>query len=316
MNSATKNQNSQAIFSRYTENPILTKDHWPYEVNSVLNPGAVEVDGQTLLLVRVEDKRGFSHLTLARSADGFTDWQINGQPTFAPDPDHDEEQCGVEDPRIVWLEDDEAYAVTYVSFSLGGPVVSIAMTRDFRSFDRIGRVMPPEDKDASLFPRRIGGRYVLIHRPIIRGEAHIWISFSHDLKFWGEHSILLSPRHGWWDHQRVGLGPPPIETPEGWLLIYHGVRMTASSSLYRVGMAMLDLDDPRKVIGRTEQWVLGPEANYEYFGDTPGVTFPTGAIVKPASNDVRLYYGAADKSVAVATAKLDDLLLALKQGAP
>jgi predicted GH43/DUF377 family glycosyl hydrolase len=314
MSSTRKSQNSHPLFSRYVANPILTRDHWPYEVNGVFNPGAVEVGGQTLLLVRVEDKRGFSHFTLARSADGFTNWQIDTQPTFTPDPAHAEEQWGVEDPRIVWLEDYGKYAVTYVSFSLGGPVVAVAMTRDFQSFDRLGRVMPPEDKDGSLFPRRINGRYALIHRPIIRGKGHIWISFSRDLKYWGEHSILLPARHGWWDHHRVGLGTPPVETSEGWLIFYHGVRLTASGSLYRVGMALLDLDDPRKVIGRTDRWVLGPEEMYEYIGNVPGVVFPTGVIVDPATAEVRLYYGAADNSVAVATANLKDLLMALKNG--
>lgn len=215
MSTTRKSQVRQTLFSRYAGNPILTRHHWPYEVNGVFNPGAVEMDGQTLLLVRVEDKRGFSHFTVVRSADGFTNWQINAQPSFTPDPAHDEEYWGVEDPRIVWLEDYGQYAVTHVSFSLGGPVVSVAMTRDFRSFDRLCCLMPPEDKDGSLFPHRINGRYVLIHRPIIRGEGHIWISFSPDLKYWGQHSILLPARHGWWDHHRVGLGTPPVETSEG-----------------------------------------------------------------------------------------------------
>lgn len=307
-------EKKQALFTRYSGNPILTKEDWPYEVNAVFNPAAIAVGGQTLLLVRVEDMRGFSHLTLARSDDGFTDWQIDPAPTFLPDPAHNEEQWGIEDPRIVWLEEQEEYAITYVSFSRGGPVVSLATTQDFKSFRRLGCLMPPEDKDASLFPRRIGGRYALIHRPIIRGEAHIWISFSPDLKYWGEHSLLLAVRPGWWDHHRVGLGPPPIETAEGWLLIYHGVRMTASGSLYRVGMALLDLDDPRKLIRRSEHWVFGPEANYEYMGDVPGVTFPTGVIVEPATSELRLYYGAADKSVALATANLNNLVTLLKQG--
>jgi len=258
--------------------------------------------------------RGFSHLTLAKSADGYTNWQIATKPSLIPDKAFHEEQWGIEDPRIVWLEDQKQYAVTYVSFSRGGPVVSLAMTKDFTSFHRMGCLMPPEDKDAALFPRKIGNRYVLIHRPIIRGEAHIWISFSPDLKYWGEHHIILPVRPGWWDNHRVGLGPPPIETPEGWLIIYHGVRITASGSLYRVGAALLDLNDPRKIIHRSDSWIFGPEQDYEYIGDVPGVTFPTGVIVDHSKDEIRLYYGAADKTVAVATGRMSELLDSLKRG--
>lgn len=307
-------QQDISLFRRFPGNPILTPEGWPYPVNAVFNPAAIRYRGQTILLVRVEDLRGFSHLTLARSQDGFGTWQIDPQPTLMPDSAFHEERWGIEDPRIVWLEDRKEFAITYVAFSRGGPVVSLATTEDFRSFRRHGFIMPPEDKDASLFPRKINDRFVLIHRPIIRGEAHIWISFSPDLKYWGDHHILLSTRPGWWDNNRVGLGPPPIETPEGWLLIYHGVRLTASGSLYRVGTALLDMDNPRKIIARCDQWVFGPGENFEYMGDVPGVTFPTGAIVDEQTGELRLYYGAADKSVAVATARLSDLLDMLRGG--
>ena len=313
MKNSTYFSDSGEIFKRYPQNPILTPQQWPYPVNAVFNPGAVEMNGETLLLVRVEDLRGFSHLTVARSKDGFTNWRIEKMPALRPEIEEKEEQWGIEDPRVVWLADFQEYAVTYVSFSQGGPVVSVAMTKDFKTFRRVGCLMPPEDKDASLFPRKIKGRYVLIHRPIIRGQAHIWISFSPDLKYWGDHNVLIPVRPGWWDNHRVGLGPPPIETEEGWLVFYHGVRMTASGSLYRVGMALLDLDDPRRIIYRSDDWVLGPREVYEYMGDVPGVTFPTGVIADKTTGEIRLYYGAADKSVAVATANLEQLLEHLKR---
>ena len=303
-----------SLFRRFPGNPILTPENWPYPVNAVFNPAAIRFWRQTLLLVRVEDLRGFSHLTLARSRDGYTNWKIDPQPTMVPDPAFYEERWGIEDPRIVWLEDRKEFAITYVAFSKGGPVVSLATTEDFHNFRRHGFIMPPEDKDASLFPRKIKDRFVLIHRPIIRGEAHIWISFSPDLKYWGDHHILLATRPGWWDNNRVGLGPPPIETPEGWLIIYHGVRVTASGSLYRVGTALLDLENPRKIIARCDQWVFGPQENFEYMGDVPGVTFPTGAMLDEQTGELRMYYGAADKSVAVATASLSDLLNMLRGG--
>lgn len=295
-------------FQRYEGNPILTPERWPYPANSVFNPGAVRHNDDILLLVRVEDMCGFSHFTLARSKDGKTNWQVDDHPALMPDPAYNEEQWGIEDPRIVWLEELKEYAVTYVSFSKDGPVVSLALTKDFRTFRRRGPMLPPEDKDAALFPRMIKNRYVLIHRPIIRGEAHIWIAFSPDLKYWGDHRILIPVRPGWWDSTRVGLGPPPIETSEGWLIIYHGVRQTTSGALYRVGLALLDLDEPWKIRRRTDEWVFGPHEQYERAGDVPAVTFPTGVIVNRETGELLMYYGAADTTVCLATARLDDLV--------
>ncbi|MCX7982958.1 MAG: glycosidase [Syntrophales bacterium] len=291
---------NRAVFTRYSGNPIITSNDLPYPANSVFNPGAVFFNNKTLLLMRVEDLRGFSHLTKAISEDGLTNWKIDPHPTLQPDPNYQEEQFGLEDPRIVFLEELGKYAITYVSFSRGGPVVSIALTEDFCNFERLGCIMPPEDKDASLFPRKVKGRYVLIHRPIIRGEAHVWISFSPDLKYWGDHRILIPVRPGWWDNHRVGLGPPPIETSEGWLILYHGVRITASGSLYRVGIVLLDLDDPTKIVYRSDRWVFGPEEELDFVGDVPGVTFPTGLLYDRHNDRLIMYYGAADKYIAVA----------------
>lgn len=294
-------------FTRYVGNPILTPERWPYPANATFNPGAINHNGETHLLVRVEDMRGFSHLTFARSKDGRTGWQIDNVPTLKPEPDYNEEQWGIEDPRIVWLEERKEYAITYVSFSKDGPVVSLALSPDLRTFDRRGPMLPPEDKDASLFPRLINGYYVLIHRPIIRGEAHIWIALSPDLKYWGEHKILIPVRPGW-ANTRVGLGPPPIETDEGWLIIFHGVRKTVSGSLYRVGLALLDLDKPWKVIRRCDEWFFGPYEPYERIGDVPGVTFPTGTVINSQTGELNMYYGAADTSVCLATANLKQLI--------
>jgi len=296
------------LFRRFEGNPILSPRHWPYPANAVFNPGAAEVGGETLLLVRVEDMQGFSHLTIARSANGKTNWRVDRKPALFPDLSGHERQFGLEDPRIVWLEDLQQYAVTYVSFSDGGPLVSLMLTLDFRKFERMGPIFPPEDKDASLFPRRFGGRYAVIHRPIIRGEAHIWIAFSPDLKHWGDHHMLLPTRGGRWDCHRVGLGAQPVETPEGWLIIYHGVRVTAAGSIYRVGLALLDLEDPRRIRRRSDEWVFGPAEDYELVGDTPHVTFPTGAIVNKETNELRLYYGAADMTVALAIANMEELM--------
>lgn len=304
----SRQKQANKLFKRYKGNPILTPEDWRYPANAVFNPGAAKLNNETLLLVRVEDMRGFSHLTVARSADGFTNWEIDHQPTLEADPSSYEERWGLEDPRIIWLEEQKQFAITYVSFSEGGPVVSLAITKNFRTFARLGTLLPPEDKDACLLPRRFMGRFALIHRPIVRGEAHIWISFSPDLKHWGDHRVLIRTRSGYWDCHRVGLACQPIETPQGWMMFYHGVRSTAAGQIYRVGMALLDLEEPWKVLRRSDEWVLGPRAPYEHVGDVGGVVFPTGVVVHKETNQLHLYYGAADSAVAVATANLSDCI--------
>ena len=299
------------LFKRFEGNPVLTPAMWPYRANAVFNAAATLYKDKVLLLARVEDMSGFSHLCKATSVDGYTDWNIDSKPTLSPQPDeYPEEKFGLEDPRIVKLEDEDRYAVVYTSFSESGPLVSLATTEDFESFRRYGVVMPPDDKDASLFPRKFNGRYVLIHRPSPTSHllgAHIWMSFSPDLKHWGDSSILLPARRGsWWDAYKVGLGPQPIETSEGWLIIYHGVKTTAAGSLYRLGLALLDLDDPSKVINRCDEWVFGPNEYYERVGDVPDVTFPCGVVVK--DDQLIMYYGAADTTMAIATASLKQVL--------
>ncbi len=296
------------LFKRYEGNPILSPENWPYPTNAVFNPAAAKLNTETLLLIRVEDMRGFSHLTVARSADGFTDWEIDPTPTLEADQNSREERWGLEDPRIVWLEEQKQFAVTYVSFSEGGPVVSLAITKNFKTFARLGTLLPPEDKDACLFPRRFKGRFALIHRPIVRGEAHMWISFSPDLKHWGDHRPLIRTRTAYWDCHRVGLACQPIETPEGWLLFYHGVRSTTAGQIYRVGIVLLDLKSPWKVLRRSDEWVLGPTEPYERIGDVGDVVFPSGAIIHKETDQLHLYYGAADSTIAVATTKLSDCM--------
>ena len=298
---------ASTLFERYEGNPILTPENWPYPINSVFNPAAVRIDGQVLLLNRVEELRGFSHLTCARSKDGLTNWVIDDKPTMKADQSTKEEKWGLEDPRIVWLEEQKQYAITYVSFSEGGPIVSLAITKNFRAFARLGGLLPPEDKDACLFPRRFNGRFALIHRPIVRGEAHIWLSMSPDLKHWGDHRVLLRTRTAYWDGARIGLACQPIELPEGWLLFYHGVRRTTASEIYRIGMALLDLEEPWRVLRRGEEWVLGPKERYERVGDVNDVIFVAGAVVMEETNKLYAYYGAADDKVAVAFADMDRL---------
>lgn len=302
---------SEILFRRHPGNPILTAAGWPYPANSVFNPGADRRQGLTRLLVRVEDHRGISHLTLASSRDGLTDWRIDPEPTFAPSPDHPEEAWGVEDPRIAWLEEEERYAVAYTAYSPAGPLVSLALSTDLRSYQRLGAVLPPENKDAALFARRVGGRWAMIHRPVpgSGGGANIWIAYSHDLRHWGGHQVLLRAREGaWWDSGKIGLNAPPLETPRGWLILYHGVRQTGAGCLYRLGLALLDLQDPARVLARGDQWVFGPREPYETSGDVGNVVFPCGWTLDESNGDLRIYYGAADSCVGLATARLSQVL--------
>jgi predicted GH43/DUF377 family glycosyl hydrolase len=302
---------SDSLFTRCPANPIMTAAALPYPAHSVFNPAAARVNGETVLLLRVEDRRGISHLTVARSTNGTDSWATDAQPSFRPAPErHPEEVWGVEDPRLTFVPELGVWIVAYTAFSRRGPLISLAQTSDFSSFRRLGPALPPEDKDAALFPRRFGGRFALIHRPTpLRGGAHIWVSYSPDLHYWGDHHLLLEAREGaWWDAGKIGLGPPPLETPEGWLLMYHGVRHTAAGAIYRVGLALLDLEDPRVVLHRSDEWVFGPRESYELAGDIEQVVFPCGWILDEPTGRIDLYYGAADTTVALATAQLRDLL--------
>lgn len=304
------------LFERSRFNPILKAADWPYPVHTVFNPGAVRLrDGSTLLLCRVEDHRGHSHLCAARSKDGVHNWVIDATPTLQPDPTkYPEELWGVEDPRITFVDELGKYAVAYTAFSRGGPGVALALTEDFRTFERLGLIMQPDDKDAALLPRRINGNFALIHRPISDSGAHVWISYSPDLRSWGQHRLVLEARKGaWWDANKVGLSPPLIETERGWLMIYHGVRHTASGCLYRLGLALLALDDPGRCLLRGEPWIFGPEAAYERVGDVNNVAFPCGYTLGTDGDQLNLYYGAADTSIALATSSVRQLLAWLDQ---
>jgi predicted GH43/DUF377 family glycosyl hydrolase len=301
---------SGALFERSPKNPILVAAQWPYAINTVFNPGATRLpDGTTLLLCRVEDRRGLSHLCAARSANGVDDWIIDPVPTLLPAADHPEEAWGIEDPRITYVAELERYVIAYTAYSRAGPGVSLATTKDFVDFDRHGSIMMPEDKDASIFPRRIQGYWVLVHRPMSPLGAHIWMSYSPDLRHWGSHRLILAARRGaWWDANKIGLSSPPIETSEGWLMIYHGVRQTAAGCLYRVGLALFDRDKPEHCLQRGGSWVFAPEATYEREGDVGNVVFPCGFTVGSDNDTINLYYGAGDTCIGLATGSIRALL--------
>jgi len=302
------------LFHRHGGNPILSAEDWPYPVNAVFNPAAAAVDDQTVLLARVEDRRGISHLAVARSANGVDSWTIDPQPLLAPDDAVASELWGFEDPRIVWIDELGRFVITCTAYGPAGPAVFLATTEDFRSVDRHGIIRQPEDKNAALLPYRIDGRWILFHRPKTQfggGHGEILLSRSNDLVDWSAPEQVLQPRAGaWWDSLRIGLGPPPVRTEHGWLLVYHGVKETVAGQIYRVGLALVDLDEPTRVLHRLPSWVLAPLAAYERNGDVPNVVFPCGLLQAP-DGIVRLYYGAADSAICLATARLDDLLEAV-----
>jgi predicted GH43/DUF377 family glycosyl hydrolase len=249
-------------------------------------------------------------LCAARSPNGVDGWVIDDRPTLAPDPEHyPEELWGIEDPRITFVDELGKFVIAYTAFSKGGPGVALALTEDFRRFERLGLVMQPDDKDAALLPRRVDGSFALIHRPMHDSGAHVWISYSPDLRNWGSHKLILPARKGsWWDANKVGLSPPLIETARGWLMLYHGVRHTASGSLYRLGLALFALDKPEQCLLRGDSWIFGPEAPYEREGDVGNVAFPCGYTIGADGDTINMYYGGADSCVALATGSIRQLL--------
>lgn len=188
------------LFYRSSHTPILTAADGPYPVKRVFNPGATRLaDVPTLLLCRVEDRRGHSHFCIARSQDGTTQWVVDLEPTLLPDVENYlKELWGIEDPRVTYLPELDQYAIVYTSYSVSGPGVSLALTKAFRTFERRGVIMSPEDKNAALLPRRFNGQWVLIHRPVSHrlNTADMWISYSTDLTRWGNHKAMTEARRG------------------------------------------------------------------------------------------------------------------------
>lgn len=296
------------VFHRWEGNPVLTLEDIPFRCNTVFNGTPVKLGREYLLLLRVEGQQGYSFFALAKSWDGFH-FEVEEIPVLLPARDGTfgvYEQGGIEDPRATSI--DGCYYVMYTAYSKYGPRIALAKTEDFHTFERIALISEPGNKDGVLFPEKIGGRYVRLDRPIGLGVGSIWISYSDDLYAWGDSKVLLSPREGYWDSYRVGASVPPIKTEWGWLEIYHGVQMTSSGPVYRVGTALLDLEDPSKVVARCKVPLLSPREDYERIGDVPNVVFACGAIVEP-DGEVKMYYGAADTCLCVATAKLEDIIM-------
>ncbi len=302
-------QNQDPIFRRSPHNPILTPRDMPLPAEAVLNPGVAEHDGQVVLLLRVEDASGLSSLFVARSDNGVDGWQIAPKPLLAyGDPRWTYERWGCEDARVTWIEEKQAWYITYTAYSSAGAAVGLAKTTDFEQVERIGLIFAPNNKDASIFPCRFDGRWAALHRPEAGGGIeNIWIAYSPDLVHWGEPHCVLREGHGpAWDAVKVGGGPPPLRTDAGWLMLYHGVKAYGGQLVYRNGLALLDRDKPHRVIARAPNSIFRPAALYEQTGLVPNVVFPTGWLLR--GDELWTYYGAADTTVCLAIAKLRDVL--------
>jgi predicted GH43/DUF377 family glycosyl hydrolase len=295
------------LLHRWEGNPIVALENVPYRCNTVFNGTPVKFGDKYLLLLRVEGRQGYSFLCLARSDDGFN-FTVDKQPCMLPaqqGPFKLWEQNGLEDPRVT--EIDGWYYIMYTAVSPYGHRIALARTGDFERFERIALISGPGNKDGVLFPEKISGAYARLDRPIGNDVGSIWISYSPDLVNWGRSELVLSPRPRFWDSYRIGASVPPIRTDGGWLEIYHGVKMTSAGPIYRVGTVMLDLDNPDRVTGRCLSPVLSPRQEYERIGDLGNVVFASGAVVED-DGEVKLYYGAADTSICVATAHIDELV--------
>lgn len=303
----------QRLFTRVGDAPLITPEHLPFLANGVLNPGVAEFDGEVVLLLRIEDRQGLSQIRVARSANGVDGWRIADHPLLEPDhPDYPFEEWGCEDARVTRISPHE-WLIAYTAYSRYGPAVALATTSDFDRVTRLGVVLSPTNKDAAVFPVRFHGEWIMLHRPVTGGMEHIWYACSpHDLDHWGQPGVLLAERGGpWWDGLRIGIGAPPLQTPEGWLLIFHGAKEMGERPVYRLGLALLELQDPRKVLARATEWVFAPETPYELHGLVPNVVFTCGALLR--GEEVWMYYGAADTVIALAIARLPELLAFVRE---
>ena len=276
---------------RYTGNPILfpVPEH-DWESRTVFNCGVAELDGAVVLLYRAQgEANDVSRLGFAVSTDGFAFSRLD-RPVF--EPADETETFGVEDPRLTFI--DGRYHMLYTAWSPLGIQVAMASTETFFTWVRHGIVIPgPDNKDAAIFPEKVGGRYVMFHRI----PPAIWLAYSDDLVHWGDYQKLMEPRPGNWDALKIGAGGPPIKTDRGWLVIYHGV---SPDRVYRLGVALLDLEDPTKVLNWPADFVLEPEEPWELVGDVPSVVFTCGTT--EVGDRYHVYYGGADKVIALATA--------------
>lgn len=302
---------SSEIVWRYSNNPVIPRDVLPFS-NSIFNSAVVPFNGEFAGVFRVDNNIRQMKLHRAFSKDALN-WQIDPQPLqFQCDnPEVGNFVYGY-DPRVVWIED--RFWVSWCNY-YHGPTIGLAWTKDFVEFHQHENAFLPFNRNGVLFPRKINGHYAMLSRPSDSGHTpfgDIFYSESPDMHFWGNHRWVMGPVGNSWQYTKIGGGPAPLETSEGWLLIYHGVLQSCSGFVYSAGVALLDLDQPWKVIGRAKPYVLNPRALYECVGDVPNVVFPCATLCDAATGRLAIYYGAADTVVALAFAYVDELVELIK----
>jgi predicted GH43/DUF377 family glycosyl hydrolase len=241
-----------------------------------------------------------SYFRVARSSDGIH-FEVEDKISFGAERGY--ESFGVEDPRISFI--DGRYYISYVAVSENGVVTALASTDNFRDFERKGIIFCPDNKDVVIFPERVAGKFYALHRPVssLFGRHDMWISQSPDLISWGEHRCLMGIREGFWDEMKIGAGAVPIKTERGWLEIYHGAD---NNNFYCLGAVLLDSERPWKVLARSDDAIIRPEADYEVEGFFGGVVFSCGLISE--EEKLKIYYGASDTSICYAEVTLEDVL--------
>ncbi|HUW56452.1 MAG TPA: glycoside hydrolase family 130 protein [Planctomycetota bacterium] len=301
---------NETVLKRYEGNPIITAEAVP-TANTIFNSAAVPFGKGYAGVFRVDTTNLECEMHVGFSEDGIH-WKIDPEKIVVVSDDPDAVPGGPVnpyDPRVTPLEGE--FIVTWCNYCAGpGPHIGAARTVDFKAFTLIADIIFPYNRNGVIFPRKVGGKYAALHRPSDTGHTpygDIFYATSPDLVNWGNHHYIFGPRGGW-QGGKTGAGPVPIETDEGWLMIYHGVRITCSGYVYAVGAALLDLEKPWKVLYRTKRYLLHPTVPYERYGDVPNVCFPCAAIVDAKTREVMLYYGAADTTVCLATGNLDELI--------
>ncbi|MBY9006066.1 MAG: glycoside hydrolase family 130 protein [Candidatus Lokiarchaeota archaeon] len=296
---------------RSEKNPIIPRDLIPTS-NSIFNSAAIPYKGKFAGVFRADTKSRKMQLHRGFSDDGIS-WNINEKPIkfICEDKEIGNFYYGY-DPRVVKLDD--KYYVTWCN-GYHGPTIGVGYTKDFETFYQLENAFLPFNRNGVLFPRKINGKYAIVSRPSDNGHTpfgDIFYSESPDMIHWGCHRHVMTTLPFTWQSTKVGAGPIPIETDEGWLMIYHGVLTSCNGLTYSMGAAILDLENPWKILYRTDPYLMSPQTLYECVGDTPNVVFPCSALVDSDTGRIAIYYGAADTVTGLAYAKIDELMEFIK----